>query len=122
MKAPRLFVVRKLKIYVVQSSLGLIACHGSSDQSHQISTSVPHHHNLTCAREFTQDLILNRLRRNVMTRAQNDQVFDTTDDFPISIGIYLALVTCVKPAVPQYFCCFFRTMPVSWKNIRAPNY
>ena len=50
---------------------------------------------------FLQQLVFDRLGRNVVTRTQDNQVLDAPDDAPVPCRVDFALVAGVKPAVAQ---------------------
>src|SRR4051794_37828299 len=56
-----------------------------------------------------------------MTRAENDQVLDPTDDPPVPFSIHLTLIAGVEPAIAEDLRRLRRTVPVPGKDIRATH-
>src|SRR5579863_2399033 len=71
---------------------------------------------------MTQEIIFDRLGRDVVPGAENHQVFNASDNSPVSEGVHFALIAGMKPAMAQDLGSFFRTVPVPGKNIRSANY
>ena len=118
MKSSYLFVVRQVRIYCVHCSLCLLPGDGSCNDGGKKTTAVSHQHNLLGSGQIIQQLILDRLRCDVVARPQNNQVLDAPDDAPVPCRVDLALIAGMKPAVAQGFGSLRGTVPVSRKNIR----
>ena len=56
-----------------------------------------------------------------MPRTEDDQILDPACNLPVSAGVYLALISGIKPAVTQCLFSFFRPVPVTRKNVRPAN-
>src|ERR1700740_327001 len=105
--------MRQRWIDCVESRLHLSGCHVASYKQGQKTAAITDHHRKLRGRQMRQNLVLNRLRRNVMAGVEDEKVLNSADNFPISRGVHLALIAGVKPAVAQNFRGFVRTVPVS---------
>src|SRR5947199_8745482 len=72
-------------------------------------------------RQHLRETVLNRLRREFVAGIQNEETLDASDDAPVAAHIDLALIAGMKPAIAQDFRRFFWTLPVTGKNVWAPD-
>ncbi len=114
MKRPNLFVVWQVWIDRVHRCLHLFPGHASRDDRRKISTPVTHKHRLLGSGQMSQQFIFDRLGRDVVARAENNQVLDAPDDPPVPCRINFALVAGMKPSLAQRPWRF----PVDGSNIR----
>ena len=56
-----------------------------------------------------------------MARVEHDQILEPPRKAPIAIRIDFTLVAGVKPASFEHFGRFFRTLPVTGKNVRPAH-
>src|SRR6266568_4067242 len=94
-----LLVVRQAVIHCVQCGLHLIGGDISCNDGRKITATVPHQHDLLRRGKARDDFLLDWFRGDVMSGIEDDEILDSSDDLPVSVGVHLALVASVEPAV-----------------------
>src|SRR5712691_6877759 len=120
-KCPNLLVVRQCPIQSIQRRLHLLAGYAAGHDCRKISAPISHKHNLLRSRNVLQQLILDRLRSDVVTRAKNNEVLDSADNAPVAFCVDLALVPSMKPTVAQHLGGLLWSVPISGKDVRPAD-
>src|SRR5712692_1095644 len=118
---PNLAVMRKFGIHIIERRQNGRRFNGPSHEYAEIAAPIYDDHDLLRRRQKERDFFLNRLRRDVVSRIQDDQVLDAAADAPISANVDFALVASAKPSVLQHASSFFGAVPVARKNVRAAH-
>ena len=71
---------------------------------------------------MARDFVFDRLRRDLVAGAKNNQILDPPNNAPGASRIQFALISSVKPSIAQNLRGLLRTVPVSGKNIGSANY
>src|ERR1700730_1351307 len=121
-EAAHLLIMRELRIHDIQRRLHFFSRHASRHDGRQVSSAVPHNNNLLRLRQTLRNRTLDRLRRNLVPRSQNNQILDSPRNPPVARSVHFALIARVKPSLAQRVGSLLWTFPVAGKHIRPSHH
>src|SRR5579859_7786699 len=116
-----LTIVRKLWIQTLQRGSYLGGLDWTRHQRAEKTAPVADHNNLLSRGQEPGQFLFDGLGSNLVAGIEHNQVLDAPDDPPIPTHIHFTLIPGMEPAIPQHSRRFFRTVPISRKNIRPAD-
>src|SRR5208282_1227116 len=124
-KASNLLVVGKINVHGFNRGLNArfleSICRTGGNKRGKKAALIAQQHNLLSFGQSGGEGLLERLRRDVMARIENDEVLDAAGDPPIAARVRLALIARMKPASFESFLGFGWPLPVARKHVRSAH-
>ena len=76
------------------------------DQSCEKAALIAEQNHLLGLRKARQERLLERFGRDVMSRVENDQIFQAAGNAPVAARVYFALIARVEPSAFERLCRF----------------